>query len=203
MRTSTTLITLLVTSSVDAFFSPISMRTSAPGKAIETESKCPIQSMKRMMKITGNPEFTEIHVKPGLGGEEGDRGDDELGLDRMYFNLLHLPTYVFKIPFATVVGIWSSLLWRVPTEQDVVNVVEGTSLITVLHRDMSDLSGIRKGEERNYFVDVKECLLVHTNPEDVLNHAESWSMSYTKPAPTSEAGNGTLESIHLKSTGRS
>lgn len=180
---STTLLTLLVMSNVDAFFSPISMRTPTRNK--EPNPKCPIQSIKkRMTKITGNPESTgKIHLKPGLGFEEGDYGDDKFGLERMYFYLLQLPVHVFKIPFAIVLGIWSSLLWRAPTEEDVVNSVEGTSLINVLHRDMSDLSVIRKGEERNYFVDVKDCHLVHTNTDGVVNNVESWEMRYTKTRP--------------------
>lgn len=109
-------------------------------------------------------------LKTGIEVEEGDYEDDAFGLDRMGVNLLHIPMYAFKLPVSIGLGIWSSLFWRVPTEKDLVNFVEGTSLITVL----------RRGTERNYYVDVKECLLVHNDPENILNHVESWSMTYTK-----------------------
>lgn len=43
--------------------------------------------------------------------------------------------YFIKFPFAVLLGIWSALFWRIPTTEDVVNFIEGTSLITVLRRD--------------------------------------------------------------------
>lgn len=106
--------------------------------------------------------------------------------------------YIIKWPLALLVGILSVLFWRVPSsDDDIVAIVEGTSMVTVLRRDL-DAEKARRGaqpdstqEERYYKVDVKDCRLEHVihkvgsklGPEadyESKVNIESWSLSYTK-----------------------
>ena len=105
--------------------------------------------------------------------------------------------YFIKFPFAVLLGIWSALLWRTPTTEDVVAFVEGTSLVTVLHRDRAaersalsaDTNRVRifLWEERHYYACVDKCLLEHVfrergsrYDEGVVTPIKSWSMRYIK-----------------------
>lgn len=96
-----------------------------------------------------------------------------------------------------LLGIWSAYFWRTPTANDVVALVEGTSLTTVLHRGFPPESTEEKQpkpskthEERHYYIDVRKCLLEHVTREPGSTYEEgevlrikSWSMSYTKRRP--------------------
>ena len=107
--------------------------------------------------------------------------------------------YFIKFPFAVLLGIWSALFWRMPTAEDVVTFVEGTSLVTVLRRDRAAERAAlassgeiaraqsRATEERHYYIQVDECMLEHVSrergcryDEGVVTPIESWSMKYTK-----------------------
>ncbi|CAM9160831.1 unnamed protein product [Laminaria digitata] len=114
--------------------------------------------------------------------------------------------YFMKFPFAVLLGIWSALFWRIPTAEDVVTFVEGTSLITVLRRDRaSERAAMSAGganraqqracEERHYYIRVDECLLEHVARErgskyneGVVTPIKSWSMKYTKTRCGGEDG---------------
>ena len=114
--------------------------------------------------------------------------------------------YFVKFPFAVLLGIWSALFWRTPTAEDVVTFVEGTSLVTVLHRDRAaereaqSLRGAnrtqqRSFEERHYYVRVDECKLEHVTrergskyDEGVVIPIKSWSMKYSKTRRSGESG---------------
>ncbi|CAM9646551.1 unnamed protein product, partial [Laminaria digitata] len=93
--------------------------------------------------------------------------------------------YFVKFPFAVLLGVWSALLWRTPTTEDVVAFVEGTSLLTVLRE--SKRVRMFSWEERHYYVRVDECMLEHVTrergskyDEGVVTPIKSWSMKYTK-----------------------
>ena len=109
--------------------------------------------------------------------------------------------YMIKFPFAILLGLWSALFWRTPTTEDVVAYIEGTSLVTVLRRDLpaecpappsstdtTDVQAHRSSEEqRHYSVRVEHCMLEHvsresggTVDEGIVAPIKSWSMNYTK-----------------------
>ena len=123
-----------------------------------------------------------------------------------------LPRYYIKWPLAVLLGVWGAIFWRAPTKDDVVALIEGTSLITVLRRGLppghmsSDQqpTTAKTHEERHYYIDVKTCLLEHVTREPGSTYDEgavipikSWSMSYTKTRPIG----GTSSSDTSPSTG--
>lgn len=105
-----------------------------------------------------------------------------------------------KWPLALLAGILCVLFWRVPTsDDDIVALVEGTSMITVLRRDFAEEttkpspSKVKQpvAEERHYSIDVKECRLEHVISKPRTRSSSevtwemrvpihSWSMTYTK-----------------------
>ena len=107
--------------------------------------------------------------------------------------------YFIKYPFAVLLGVWSALFWRLPTAKDIVKLVEGTSLVTVLHRDRAadraapasadetPRAQPRATEECHYYIRVDECLLEHVSrqrgekyDEGTVTPIKSWSMRYKK-----------------------
>lgn len=107
--------------------------------------------------------------------------------------------YFIKFPFAVLLGIWSALFWRIPTTEDVVNFIEGTSLITVLRRDWTaertallspggtTCARSRSTEARHYCIRVDECMLECVTRErggkcneGTATRIRSWSMTYKK-----------------------
>lgn len=116
-----------------------------------------------------------------------------------------------------LVGIWSAFFWSTPTADDVVALVEGTSISTVLRRGFPPESTKKEdrqqqqqqrpepsetNEERHYYVNVKKCLMEHVTREPGGTYEEgevfsikSWSMSYTKkrcPFGSENSTSGTL-----------
>lgn len=90
--------------------------------------------------------------------------------------------YFVKYLFGLILGLWSTIFWRKPSVDDVIAIVEGTSIITLLHRvDNND-----KPYERRYYVDVSDCKLEIVSrkrgkiDEDVTTCIKRWQMSYTK-----------------------
>ena len=115
--------------------------------------------------------------------------------------------YFVKFPFAVLLGVWSALLWRTPTTEDVVAFVEGTSLVTVLRRDRAAERDAKAStgesnhvrmfgwEERHYYVCVNDCMLEHVArergskyDEGVVTPIKSWSIKYTKTRCGGEDG---------------
>lgn len=117
-----------------------------------------------------------------------------------------------------LLGIWSAFFWSTPTADDVVALVEGTSISTVLRRGFPHESTKKEdrqqqqqqqqpepsetNEERHYYVDVKKCLMEHvtrepggTYEEGEVFRIKSWSMSYTKKRCPLGSGNGASDTL--------
>lgn len=113
--------------------------------------------------------------------------------------------YYIKFIIGQLIGLWSIFFWHLPTDQDIVEMVEGSSLTIVLRRDKEveeaekATFSSRKGscnegavplyETRHYYIDVKRCeldLLVRdrgTTYKEAKGRSillKSWSMRYTK-----------------------
>lgn len=115
-----------------------------------------------------------------------------------------------------ILGLWSILFWRKPTEdKDIVDVIEGTSLVIVLRRDKEAEAkeqsefATRKGsdtegtmplyETRHYYIDVKRCeldLIIREPNTTYKSHIgestllKSWSCRYTKTRRREGMGGG-------------
>lgn len=107
------------------------------------------------------------------------------------------------------------IFWRVAkTDEDVVACVEGTSMVSVLHRDLvmeAQTSSMNSPgfplEERHYIIDIKDCRLEHVLYESgnlLGSHGEhatryqvtSWSMRYTKTRAKGDRSAPWTSTIH-------
>lgn len=109
-----------------------------------------------------------------------------------------VPTrYFIKWPIALLTGLLCVLFWRVPaSDEDIVALVENTSLVTILKRDLaaentssSLIEPMPLLETRVYIINVGECRLEHvvrSSPNSAGGQTQgkteikSWSMSYSK-----------------------
>lgn len=125
--------------------------------------------------------------------------------------------YFIKFPLAILLGLWSALFWRTPTSEDMVTLMESTSLITLLRRDraaerIAPSTGgrdparvqLQSNERRCYCVRVDKCMLEHvirkrggTYDEGVVTPIKSWSMRYTK----TRSGGGISSNTNNNSNG--